>query len=384
MLFTTFKTQFLAIAMLGFLSACSQAYDVVRDPQAVLQTEAPPKVCTNGATNHPDCDSCIAPNLLIDGTCGQCAANEVYNSSSQTCEPGVCANGGSNFPVCGCAVGEVLIQGTCGTCASDEVYNTSSESCEPGICSNGASNYPACTNCPADKVYNAATKACDPGICSNGASNYPACTNCPADKVYNAVTKACDPGICSNGASNYPACSNCPADKVYNAVTQACDPGICSNGASNYPACDNCPADKVYNAVTKACDPGICLNGASNYPTCLEVGTFMFTEKYDWDKTCDTRIIYECNIKTSIAVGFSTPAACSFRSSEVAANFNCFPYALRVTLKSSPGPEITIERQDTNLYKIKVKLSEGTESSVTVDTLDALDIKKLEEGILEL
>lgn len=146
-------------------------------------------------------------------------------TTSQTCAnpppPPVCANGGTDYPVCTPPKPPVCANG-----------GTDYPVCTPPACANGALDYPTCT----------------PPVCANGSPNYPKCDFPPPPPP---------PASCQNGSPNYPKCDFPPPPKT-----------SCDNGTPDFPTCKRY---KIYSCPTAAGYPDGYIDG---YDRVLSLVTF--------------------------------------------------------------------------------------------------------------
>jgi hypothetical protein len=75
----------------------------------------------------------LAGYLRINGVCGNCNIDQVYDASSQ-----ICVNLCGSLQIfnnltgkCDCKTGYYLVQGTCGTCSSGYSYDSNTQTCIP-------------------------------------------------------------------------------------------------------------------------------------------------------------------------------------------------------------------------------------------------------------
>ena len=228
------------------------------------------------------------PNCSTDASL--CTTATVANSSSVTCDAGVCK-------ATECKDGYHVNAGACeqnsggedcstnaSLCTTDTVANSSSVTCDAGVCK--------ATECKDGYHVNA-------GACEQNSGSEDCSTNaslCTIDTVANSSSVTCDAGVCKatdckNGYHvNAGACeqdsggedcstnaSLCTTDTVANSSSVTCDAGVCKatdckNGYHvNAGVCEQdsggedcstnaslCTRDTVANSSSVTCDAGVC------------------------------------------------------------------------------------------------------------------------------
>ncbi len=114
-----------------------------------------------------------------------------------------------------------------------------------------------------------------------------------------------------------------------------------------------------------------------------KMAAFTFSEIYDYDNTCSTRLNYSCKVETVLEVGEAAQATCSLLTSEVAANTTCLPTKLKSSLLRGTL-SITAYRQDDEVYRVSIQLTEGFKTFKIVNTLEGLNLSDSEEEIAKL
>jgi proprotein convertase subtilisin/kexin type 5 len=190
---------------------------------------------------------CAPSYYLINGTCTQCQGNSTYSVQSNSC---TCPSGyrlqGAGLCVTGCGVNEVLnngqcccitnfypVNGICGQCDWNQVYDQGL-----GICR---------VPCGSQYIYDLSSQSC---VClpqyytmADGT-----CGTCPIYSTYSALTQAC---VCNQGyILNLGLCTpSCNAYETYvNGVCQ-CKQGYYLIGYS----CGVCPPTQTYDVTYRIC-----------------------------------------------------------------------------------------------------------------------------------
>lgn len=87
-------------------------------------------VCPEGKTlNNGICTATCKTDQLVDasGLCYYCPINEVITNGQCTCQVGFTRSNGVCQPACG--EGEVIVNGLCGRCALNHIYNAELQAC---------------------------------------------------------------------------------------------------------------------------------------------------------------------------------------------------------------------------------------------------------------
>jgi hypothetical protein len=207
-----------------------------------------PPCQVNEAYNITTGSCTCAPNYFrIKGVCTRCGSNSTYDSGSQTC---VCPSGfrldAAGNCIVGCGVNEVLnngqccckvgfypVNGICGQCAWNEVYDQGL-----GICR---------VPCDYKRIYDISVQKC---VClpqyyemADGT-----CDICVLHSTYDSLTKSCP---CDKGyIKNLGLCTTaCNAYESYVNGSCLCKTGYYLIGYS----CGLCPPTQVYDATYRIC-----------------------------------------------------------------------------------------------------------------------------------
>ena len=193
-----------------------------------------------------NCD-CTPLYFRINGTCTKCPGNSTFNPQTGVCS---CPTGyrqtSSGNCVIGCGVNEVLINGICccitgyypvngicGQCAWNQVYDQGL-----GICR---------IPCDSKRIFDLSKQTC---ICLPQYYEFTdgTCGTCPINSNYNNLTKSC---VCSNGyIKNLGLCTSaCNAYEEWINGTCQCKTGYYLIGYS----CGVCPPTQIYDRTYRIC-----------------------------------------------------------------------------------------------------------------------------------
>lgn len=189
---------------------------------------------------------CATSYFRINGTCTQCPGNTTYSPASGNCGcPSGYTNKG-NYCVIGCGINEIFqngqcccitgyypVNGICGQCEWNEVYDQGL-----GICR---------VPCDAKRIFDISSRSC---VClpqfyelADGT-----CSTCPLNSNYDSVTLSC---VCNKGfIANLGLCTRaCNAYEVFVNGTCQCKQGYYLIGYS----CGVCPPLLTYDPTYRIC-----------------------------------------------------------------------------------------------------------------------------------